>query len=84
MDIAFAASPAPTLGVEWEIALVDESTGDLASRADEVLGLVGDLVDSGVVHRELLRNTAELVTPICRSVPEAMAQLAGEIGRAHV
>ena len=77
MDIAFAASPAPTLGVEWEIALVDESTGDLASRADEVLGLVGDLVDSGVVHRELLRNTAELVTPICRSVPEAMAQLAG-------
>ncbi|MFI0433154.1 MAG: glutamate--cysteine ligase [Candidatus Nanopelagicales bacterium] len=77
MDIAFQASPQPTLGVEWEIALVDAVTGDLASRADEVLDLVGDLVDDGIVHRELLRNTAELVTPVCHTVAEAMAHLAG-------
>ena len=31
--IPFARSPKPTLGVEWEIALVDPETRDLAPKA---------------------------------------------------
>ncbi len=76
MDIPFNASAAPTLGVEWEVALVDAETRDLASRADEVIDLLPDEVEAGIIHRELLLNTAEVVTGICTDVPSAMAELA--------
>lgn len=76
MSVEFRASAEPTLGVEWEVALVDATSRDLSNRADEVLdGLPAGVVGT-LVHRELLRNTAELVTPICHTVPEAMGHLA--------
>ena len=37
MKIDFASSRQSTLGVEWELALVDAQTGELASVANEVL-----------------------------------------------
>ena len=37
MKIDFASSRQSTLGVEWELALVDAETGELASVANEVL-----------------------------------------------
>lgn len=37
MAIEFKRSPKPTIGVEWEIALVDPESRDLAPRAAEVL-----------------------------------------------
>ena len=64
------------MGVEWEIALVDAATRDLSNRADDVLDGLPEGVTGNLVHRELLRNTAELVTPICHTVPEAMGHLA--------
>ena len=76
MTVEFHASAEPTLGVEWEIALVDAQTKDLSNRADEVLDRLPEGVTGSLVHRELLRNTAELVTPVCHSVPEAMGHLA--------
>lgn len=78
MSIVFCPSAGPTLGVEWELALVDATTGDLVSVADEVLEGVrlADGSPDPRVHRELLLNTVELVTGICRSVPEAVADLA--------
>ena len=70
--LGFAGSPRPTLGVEWEFALVDPGSRDLSNEAAAV---INDIGDTPHVHKELLRNTIELVTGICDTVPEAMADL---------
>lgn len=75
MTIDFLPSAKPTLGVEWELALVDRTSRDLVNRASDVLSQLPGLVDSKRLHRELLRNTTELVTGVCDDVPEAMADL---------
>ena len=71
--IDFVGSPRPTLGVEWEFALVDAETRDLSNEAAEVIVELGE--NNPHVHKELLRNTVEVVTGICESVPEAMDDL---------
>lgn len=75
--IPFVGSPEPTLGVEWELAFVDRDTRDLTNAASDFFELVkGRGVDrSGQIHRELLGNTVELVTGVCRTVGESMADL---------
>lgn len=70
--IDFAGSPRPTLGVEWEFALVDESTRDLANEAAAV---IADIGENPRVHKELLRNTIEVVTGVCDTVAGAMDDL---------
>ncbi|MDA2991496.1 MAG: glutamate--cysteine ligase [Actinomycetota bacterium] len=70
--LGFAGSPLPTLGVEWEFALVDPGSRDLSNEAAAV---INDIGETPHVHKELLRNTIELVTGICDTVPEAMADL---------
>ena len=70
--IDFAGSPRSTIGVEWEFALVDTATGDLANEAAAV---IADIGDNPRVHKELLRNTIEVVTGVCDTVGEAMADL---------
>ena len=76
MRIDFRGSPRPTLGVEWELALVDRTSRDLVSRAEEVLTTAhARLEQPHLLHAELLRNTVELVTGICDDVGEAMADL---------
>ena len=71
--IDFAGSPRPTVGVEWEFALVDAETRDLSNEAAEVIEELGE--NNPRVHKELLRNTVEIVTGICDSVPQAMDDL---------
>ena len=71
--IDFVASPRPTLGVEWEFALVDAETRDVSNVATEVIEELGE--NNPRVHKELLRNTVEVVTGVCDSVPEAMDDL---------
>ena len=77
MVIDFRPSRQPTLGVEWELGLVDARTGDLVSAAAEVVEEARGAIPEGEsrVHRELLRNTVELVTGICDSVPQAVDDL---------
>ena len=76
MRIDFHASPEPTLGVEWELALVDRRTRDLRNDATHLFARARPrLPDPGRLHQELLRNTVEIVSGICRTVPEAMADL---------
>ena len=70
--IDFAGSPRPTLGVEWEFALVDGNTRDLSNEAAAVIADVGE---NPHVHKELLRNTIEVVTGVCDTVAEAMDDL---------
>ncbi|SDR88233.1 carboxylate-amine ligase [Nocardioides scoriae] len=79
MPIDFHDSPAPTLGVEWEFALVDAGTRDLSNTASELFALLHERHgEQPRIHRELLRNTVELTTGICTTTGEAVGQL-GEL-----
>jgi carboxylate-amine ligase len=74
--IEFRASPEPTIGVEWEFALVDRVTRDLSNTAADLLEEVQPhLTDSSRLHKELLRNTIEVVTGVCPDVASAAADL---------
>ncbi|HET9422822.1 MAG TPA: glutamate--cysteine ligase [Nocardioides sp.] len=76
MRIEFAASPEPTLGVEWEFALVDRRTRDLRNDAAHLFARAkARLPDPNRLHKELLRNTVEVVTGVCHTVDEAMTDL---------
>jgi glutamate---cysteine ligase / carboxylate-amine ligase len=70
--IDFAGSPRSTVGVEWEFALVDAQTRDLSNEAAAVIAEIGE---NPRVHKELLRNTVEVVTGICDTTAEAMEDL---------
>lgn len=74
--IDFAGSPRPTLGVEWEFALIDPVTRDLAN---EAAGVIAELGETPHVHKELLRNTVEIVTGVCDTVPQAIEDLDGTL-----
>ncbi|GAA1923957.1 glutamate--cysteine ligase [Nocardioides marmoribigeumensis] len=84
MDIPFAESR-PTLGVEWEFCLVDKQTRDLVNVADEIFDRLNEEAGRGsggpALHREMLRNTLEIVTGVCETVPEAMADLETTLAR---
>ncbi|RMB66447.1 glutamate--cysteine ligase [Corynebacterium macginleyi] len=71
----FARSPEPTLGVEWEVALVDRDSRDLVPRGAELIDLATAAHPDIHVEKEFLQNTVELVTGICTTVPEAIAEL---------
>ncbi|MBK4161713.1 glutamate--cysteine ligase [Corynebacterium macginleyi] len=71
----FARSPEPTLGVEWEVALVDRDSRDLVPRGAELIDLATAAYPDIHVEKEFLQNTVELVTGICTTVPEAIAEL---------
>ena len=80
MRIDFHASPEPTLGVEWELALVDPHTRDLVNRASDLADRAAERLERPErLHKELLRNTVEVVTGICHTVGEAMDDLAGTL-----
>ena len=76
MRVDFHPSAEPTLGVEWEFALVDKASRDLVNAAAELFAASAPgLVDPGRLHQELLRNTVEIVTGVCRTAGEAVADL---------
>ncbi|WIM67398.1 glutamate--cysteine ligase [Corynebacterium breve] len=77
----FARSPEPTLGIEWEIGLIDPETRDLVPRAVEVIEEVEARNPGLHLEREFLQNTIELVTPVCHTVPEAVAYLTETLGK---
>ena len=76
MRIDFHGSPEPTLGVEWEFALVDKQSRDLSNTASELFAAAKPRLDNPArLHKELLRNTVEVVTGINHTVGEAVAEL---------
>ncbi|RAN77663.1 glutamate--cysteine ligase [Bacillus sp. SRB_336] len=86
MKIDFAKSEQSTLGLEWEIALVDAETGDLAARADEMFANISaahpDVMADGEhphIKGEMLQNTVELVTGVSHTVAEGLADLRGNL-----
>jgi glutamate---cysteine ligase / carboxylate-amine ligase len=85
--VHFAASDGPSLGVEWEFGLVDRHSRDLVNAAADLFDKVGER--TGVpgggprLHKELLRNTVEVVTGVCGTVAEAMTDLRATLDPVH-
>jgi carboxylate-amine ligase len=79
MAIDWTPSAGPTLGVEWEVQLVDAQTRMLRQDAGVVLAGLRGLQESGEhpkMRHELMQSTVEVVTGICGTVAEAKADLA--------
>jgi carboxylate-amine ligase len=79
MTIDWNPSAGPTLGIEWEVQLVDAKTRLLRQDAATILGGLPGLAESGEhpkMHHELMLSTIEVVTGICGTVAEAKADLA--------
>jgi carboxylate-amine ligase len=79
MTIDWNPSLGPTLGVEWEVQLIDAQTRMLRQEAGPVLAGLHGLQESGEhpkMRHELMQSTVEVVTGICGTVAEAKADLA--------
>ncbi|WP_369139680.1 glutamate--cysteine ligase [Modestobacter versicolor] len=81
MRIDFHSSERASLGVEWELQLVDLQTRELTSGATEILA---ELTPAGLdehpkAKHELLQSTIEIITGVCSTVAEAKADLAGTL-----
>jgi glutamate---cysteine ligase / carboxylate-amine ligase len=78
MEILFTPSDRSSLGVEWELQLIDLNTRELAPGAIEILA---DICPPGLpehpkAKHELFQSTVEIITGVCSSVAEARADLA--------
>jgi carboxylate-amine ligase len=82
LAIEWNPSRGATLGVEWEVQLIDAETKLLRQEANKLLdGLPAD-PDTGEhprIRHELMQSTLELVTGICSTVSEAKDDLAATI-----
>ena len=77
MRIDFSPSERTSLGVEWELELVDLDTRQLTSTSDAILADIsaeGDGEHPKAKH-ELLQSCIEVITGICQTVAEARADL---------
>jgi glutamate---cysteine ligase / carboxylate-amine ligase len=76
--IDFTPSERTSLGVEWELELVDFDTRQLASGSNEVLAEISEHGDGEhpKAKHELLQSCIEVITGICQTVAEARADLA--------
>jgi len=82
MPIEFARSARSTVGIEWEIAIVDRATGELASVGDRVLEVLHARSEGGThptITAEMLTNTVELVSGVHERVADAVADLQGQL-----
>lgn len=79
--VDFAQSPRSTLGIEWELALVDKTNLDLVPRAGEVLNLVADAGLDSCIVGEMLTNTVEVVTGVHERVSDAVADLKDSVAQ---
>lgn len=75
--LEFAKSAQSTVGIEWELGLVDAATGQLRSVGDDILAKLNLPSDEPFqVVGEFMLNTLELVTGVCHTVDEGLDQLA--------
>ena len=84
MAIEWNPSRGATLGVEWELQLIDARTRALRQEACEVLAELPDLgegSDRPEIRYELMQSTLELATGICSTVAEAKEDLGATIAQ---
>jgi len=77
MEIAFCGSPRSSIGVEWELELVDRETGELRSGASEILDRLARRRggEHSKAKHELLESCVEVITGVCGSVGDALVDL---------
>src|ERR1700691_6063266 len=82
LAIEWNPSRGATLGVEWEVQLIDSETKLLRQEAGKLLDelpVVGDTGEHPRIRHELMQSTLELVTGICSTVSEAKDDLAATV-----
>ena len=81
MEIPFRSSERASLGVEWELQLIDRATRELAPGANEILEQLRPegAEEHPKAKHELLQSTVEIITGVCTTVAEAKADLAGTL-----
>jgi carboxylate-amine ligase len=81
VHIPFQPSERSSLGIEWELELVDLDTRELTSGASQILEEIA--LVPGEEHpkakHELLESTVEVITGVCSTVAEAREDLAGTV-----
>ena len=78
MTIRFTHNERPTIGIEMEVHLVDEVTGELVSASNELLSEMGLGHPDGEhpkAKHELFQSTVEVITGICETPDEARSDL---------
>ena len=83
LGIAFTHSERATLGVEWELQLVDRKNRHLRQQAQELLAELPELSskDPSPLRHELMQSQVEVVTGICETVEEVTADLEHNLDR---
>ena len=84
MAISWNPSRGATIGVEWELQLVDTSTRMLRQDARDVLAALPGLTEEGEhpkIRHELMQSTVEVVTGICSTVSEIKDDLSATISQ---
>jgi glutamate---cysteine ligase / carboxylate-amine ligase len=82
--ISWNPSRGATIGVEWELQLVDTSTRMLRQDAREVLAALPGLTEEGEhpkIRHELMQSTIEVVTGVCSTVSEIKDDLSATISQ---
>jgi glutamate---cysteine ligase / carboxylate-amine ligase len=77
-------SQGTTVGVEWELQLIDAGSKLLRQDAREVIAALRGLGAAGArpkIHDELMQSAVEVVTGVCCTVSEALADLAATIAQ---
>jgi carboxylate-amine ligase len=86
VHIDFSPSARTSLGVEWELELVDLDTRELTGASDAILAAVspeGDGVHPKAKH-ELFQSCIEVITGVCQTVSEACQDLADTVKEVSV
>ena len=84
MAISWNPSRGATIGVEWELQLLDTSTRMLRQDAGEVLAALPGLTEEGEhpkIRHELMQSTVEVVTGVCSTVSEIKDDLSATIAQ---
>lgn len=79
MPTAFTSSERATLGVEWELQLIDPATGALVAGASQLLADLPPAMVGMRAKHELFESIVEVLTGVCQTVPEALADLSQTI-----
>jgi carboxylate-amine ligase len=83
VHIEFTPSQRTSLGVEWELEIVDLESKHLVEHSDAILAAMSD--DGDGVHpkakHELFQSCIEVITGICQTVAEARADLADTVAQ---
>lgn len=68
----FAQSPQSTIGIEWELQLVDQDSNDLRQAAEFV---INQLEGKPFIHKEMLLNTVEVTSGVHQTVAGCVGDL---------